>query len=94
MKRLKLYEDFKKNNGEGGLITEDDIRKCITKGGVIFATGVNKPAKSSEDERPTSKKPGEKDSLRPVSVEDKKVTVEWDNNEWEVDLENIKEIKF
>ena len=32
MKWIKLFEDFKKNNEEGTLITQDDIINCIKNG--------------------------------------------------------------
>ncbi len=41
MKWLKLFEDFKKNNEEGNLITQDDIIKCIKDGGLIYTTIVH-----------------------------------------------------
>lgn len=41
MKWIKLFEDFKKNNEEGTLITQDDIIKCIKKGGLVFSTIVH-----------------------------------------------------
>lgn len=31
MKWIKLFEDFKQNNEEGTLITQDDIINCIKK---------------------------------------------------------------
>jgi hypothetical protein len=84
MKWIKLFEDFKKNNEEGTLITLDDIIKCIKGGGVIYATII----KDLPDNDP-------KESLRPVSVDnDGLVTVEYDGGEYGVDLKNINKIEF
>lgn len=41
MKWIKLFEDFKKNNEEGTLITQEDIINCIKKGGLVFSTIVH-----------------------------------------------------
>jgi hypothetical protein len=38
MRYIKVFEDFKKNNQEGSLITIEDVVKCIKSGGVIYAT--------------------------------------------------------
>ena len=38
MKWLKLFEDFKQNNEEGDLLKQEDIIKCIEKGGIMYAT--------------------------------------------------------
>jgi hypothetical protein len=41
VKWVKLFEDFKKNNIEGTLITQDDIIKCIKSRGLIYSTIVH-----------------------------------------------------
>lgn len=84
MRYLKIYEDFKKNNQEGSLITTDDVMKCIQAGGVIYATII----KEFADNDP-------KEPLRPVSIDDDGlVTVEYDGNEYEVSLKNIESIEY
>ena len=84
MRYLKVYEDFKKNNEEGSLITIEDIIKCIKSGGVIYATTV----KEFADNDP-------KAALRPVNVDDDgEVTVEFEGKEYEVNLRNIESIEF
>jgi hypothetical protein len=84
MRYLKVYEDFKKNNEEGSLITIDDVVKCIKSGGVIYATTV----KEFADNDP-------KAALKPVNVDDDgEVTVEFDGKEYEVNLKNIESIDF
>jgi hypothetical protein len=83
MRYLKVYEDFKKNNEEGSLITIDDVVKCKS-GGVIYATTV----KEFADNDP-------KAALKPVNVDDDgEVTVEFDGKEYEVNLKNIESIDF
>ena len=84
MKWIKLFEDFKQNNEEGSLITQDDIIKCIKGEGVVYATAI-KDLPGIEEEEP----------LRAVSVdEDGLVTIEYDGNEYGIDLRNIKKIEF
>lgn len=102
MRYLKVFEDFKKNNKEGDLITIEDVIKCIkagtptyTKpGGVLYATIIK------DFPRNDPKKP-----LRPISVDDDgEVTVEFlsnpefgdneDNDYYEVNLRNIESIDF
>jgi hypothetical protein len=84
MRYLKVYEDFKKNNLEGSLITIEDVLKCIKSGGVIYATIV----KEFADNDP-------KAPLRPVNIdEDGEVTVEFEGKEYEVNLRNIESIEF
>lgn len=84
MRYLKIYEDFKKNNQEGSLITTDDVIKCIQASGVIYATII----KEFPDNDP-------KEPLRPVSIDDDGlVTVEYDGNEYEVSLKNIESIEY
>ena len=84
MKRIKLFEDFKKNNLEGNLITIDDVLNCAKEGGVIYAT-IIKDLPNNDPEEP----------LRVVDVdEDGLVTIEFDGNEYSVDLEDIEKIEF
>jgi hypothetical protein len=84
MKWMKLFEDFKQNNEEGTLITLDDVIKCIREGGVIYSTIVN-DLPDNDPEEP----------LKPISVDDDGlVTIEYDNDQYEVDLNNIKKIEF
>jgi len=84
MKYLKLFEDFKKNNEEGTLITQEDIIKCIKSGGSIYATIVH----DFPDNDP-------KIALKPVDVDkDGLVTIEFDNKEYTVDLNDIEKIEF
>jgi hypothetical protein len=79
MRYIKLFEDFKQNNVEGKLITQDDIIKCITDGGVIYATII----KELPDNKPES-------ALRPIDIDkDGLITVEIDNDEYSVDLNDV-----
>lgn len=90
MKYLKLFEDFKKNNEEGNLITEDDIIKCIKGEGVIYAETI-KGLKDTETKDIKHKK---EDPLKPVSVDEETVTVNLNGDTFEVDLENIISIEY
>jgi len=84
MRYIKLFEDFKQNNVEGKLITQDDIIKCITDGGVIYATII----KDLPDNKPES-------ALRPIDIDkDGLITVEIDNDEYSVDLNDVEKIEF
>jgi hypothetical protein len=84
MKWIKLFEDFKKNNEEGTLITQDDIINCIKKRGLIYATIV----KGFPDNDP-------KEGLTPVDIdEDGLVTVEYEGKEYTIDLNDIEKIEF
>lgn len=79
MKWIKLFEDFKVNN-----ITQEDIIKCAKSGGVIYATIV----KNLPDNDP-------KEPLRVVSVdEDGLITIEFDGNEYEVDMKDVEKIEY
>lgn len=83
MKWIKLFEDFKQNNEEGTLITQDDIIKCIKDGGVIFTDIVH-----DLPDNPTS-------GIRPVDIdEDGLITVEIDGKEYTVDLNDVKKIEM
>lgn len=84
MKWIKLFEDFKSNNEEGNLITLDDIINCIKKNGVIYATII----KNLPDNDPV-------EPLKPLSVDDDGlITIEYNDNEYEVDIKNVKNIEF
>jgi hypothetical protein len=84
MRYIKLFEDFKQNNVEGKLITQDDIIKCITDGGVIYAT-IIKDLPDNESES----------ALRPIDIDkDGLITVEIDNDEYSVDLNDVEKIEF
>lgn len=84
MKWIKLFEDFKQNNEEGTLITLDDVIKCIKEDGVIYATIIN-DLPDNDPEEP----------LKPLSVDDDGlVTIEYDEDQYEVDIKNIKKIEF
>lgn len=84
MKYVKLFEDFKNNNQEGTLITKDDVINCIKKNGLIYTNIVhNYPNNDPET------------GLNPVDIDNSGlITVEIDNNEYTVDLENIIKIEF
>lgn len=79
MKWIKLFEDFKVNN-----FTLEDVIKCIKDNGVIYATIV----KDLPDNDP-------KEPLRAVSVDDDGlITVEFDGNEYQVDLSDVEKIEY
>ena len=84
MKWIKLFEDFKKNNEEGTLITQDDVIDCIKASGVVYASIViDLPGNDP------------KVPLKAVSIDnDGLVTVEIDGKEYEVELRNISKIEF
>lgn len=84
MKWIKLFEDFKTNNQEGDLITEDDIIKCIKSGGVIYSTIVKDYPDNNPDE-----------PIKPVSIdEDGLITVDIDGNQYSVDIKSVEKIEF
>jgi hypothetical protein len=87
MKWLKLFEDFKDNNQEGTLISEEDIINCIKSGGTLFTTSV------SSEGSPEIKNL-EETGLKPQSIEGGKITAEFDNHLYEVDLSDVKRIEF
>jgi hypothetical protein len=82
MKWIKLFEDFKKNNEEGTLITQNDIIQCRKNGGLVYSTIVhNLP--DNDPER----------GMRPVDIdEDGLITVEVDGNEYTIDLNDVEKI--
>jgi hypothetical protein len=84
MKWIKLFEDFKTNNKEGNLITEDDIIKCIKSGGVIYSTIVKDYPDNNPDE-----------PIKPVSIdEDGLITVDIDGNQYSVDIKSVEKVEF
>jgi hypothetical protein len=84
MKWIKLFEDFKNNNEEGTLITQDDIIDCIKSRGVIYAT-IIKDHPGNDPEEP----------ITPVDIdEDGLITVEIDNREYYVSLDKVERIEF
>jgi len=84
MKWIKLFEDFKKNNEEGTLITEDDIINCIKRGGLVFATIVH----DLPDNDPEK-------GMRPVDIDkDGLITVEVDSKEYTIDLNDVEKIEM
>jgi hypothetical protein len=103
MKWIKLFEDFeenqkkpdsrkqvKNNNQEGTLIKEEDLINCIKAGGVIYA----KTIKGLKDIKNKDIKHKEEDPITPVSVDSKTVTVDIDNNTFEIDLSDITKIEY
>jgi hypothetical protein len=94
MKGIKLFEDFKKNNIEGDLITPDDIRTCIKSNGRVFSTSFNDLPETHEHY-----KKSQEEGLRPVSIDEyDQVTAQFsdgsDNNQYTVDLKDIKQIEY
>lgn len=79
MKHIKLFEDFKRNNNEGELITKDDIIKCIKSNGEIWAE-IIKDFPDNDPEKP----------LYPMSIdEDGLITVRKGTDEYEVDINDV-----
>lgn len=94
MKYLKLFEDFKENNLEGTLITEDDIINCIKSNGVIYVKSI-KGLKDIDKKDLEYKK--DKDlgfMVKPISVDKETVTVSLDNNTFEINLTDIKRVEY
>ena len=84
MKWIKFFEDFKKNNEEGTLITQADIIKCVKNRGLIYATIVH--------EFPGNK-PGK--GMTPIDIdEDGLITVEVDGKQYNIDLNDVEKIEF
>jgi hypothetical protein len=83
MRKLLLFEDFKKNNDEGTLITQDDVINCIKKGGLIYTDIVH--------ELPDNPSTG----IKAVDIdEDGLITVEVDGKSYTVDLQDVKKIEY
>ena len=84
MKWIKLFEDFKQNNEAGDLLKQEDIIKCIEKGGVIYATTVQE-IPDNDPEVPLNAVDIDKDGL---------ITVEQDNKIGYVKLEDVEKIEI
>lgn len=79
LKYIMLFEDFKVNN-----ITQEDIIKCIDDNGVIYATVVE----DLPDNDP-------KEPLKPVSIDEfDNITVQYDNEYYDVKLKNVEKIEY
>ena len=84
MKWIKLFEDFKKNNREGSLITSEDIINCIKNNGFIYTSTIIGLPGNDPDE-----------AIKPVSIDDDGlVTVEYDGGEYEVEIKRIDKIEY
>jgi len=84
MKWIKLFEDFKQNNEAGDLLKQEDIIKCIEKGGIMYATIVQE----IPDNDP-------KEPLKAVDIdEDGLITVEQNNKIGYVKLEDVEKIEI
>jgi len=84
MKWLKLFEDFKQNNEEGDLLKQEDIIKCIEKGGIMYATIVQE----IPDNDP-------KEPLKAMDIdEDGLITVEQNNKIGYVKIEDVEKIEI
>lgn len=84
MKWIKLFEDFKNNNTEGSLITQDDIIKCIKEGGVLYSTSVKNYPGNKED-----------NPIVPISIDDDNtIIVDIDGSEYYVELNKVIRIEY
>ncbi len=84
MKRLKLFEDFKKNNEEGTLITQDDVINCIKDRGLIFSEIIH-------DYPGNDPKVG----MIPLDIdEDGLITVEISGRQYNIDLSDVTKIEY
>jgi Ca2+-binding EF-hand superfamily protein len=91
MKWIKLFEDFKQNNEEGNLLSQEgnplsqeDIIKCIKKGGIIYATIVQEMPENDP-----------KEALKAIDIDkDGLITVEQDKKIGYVKLENVEKIEI
>ena len=84
MKWIKMFEDFKQNNQEGSLLKQEDVIRCIEKGGQLFATIVQE----IPDNDP-------KEPLKPVDIdEDGLITVEQGSKIGYVKLEDVEKIEL
>jgi hypothetical protein len=84
MKWLKLFEDFKQNNEEGDLLKQEDIIKCIEKGGIMYATIVQEIPENDP-----------KEPLKAVDIdEDGLITVEQNNKIGYVKIEDVEKIEL
>ena len=84
MKWIKMFEDFKQNNQEGSLLKQEDVIRCIEKGGQLFATIVQKIPDNDPEE-----------PLMPVDIdEDGLITVEQGSKIGYVKLEDVEKIEL
>lgn len=84
MKWIKMFEDFKQNNQEGSLLKQEDVIRCIEKGGQLFATIVQE----IPDNDP-------KEPLKAVDIdEDGLITVEQGSKIGYVKLEDVEKIEI
>jgi hypothetical protein len=84
MKWIKLFEDFKQNNEVGDLLKQEDIIKCIEKGGIMYATIVQEIPENDP-----------KEPLKAVDIdEDGLITVEQNNKIGYVKLEDVEKIEI
>ena len=70
MKWIKLFEEFKQNNGEGDLITQEDIIKAKESGEKIYTTIIKDIPENDPDE-PLEIKDIDEDGLITVSYKGK-----------------------
>lgn len=79
MKWIRLFEDFEKTKFD-----IEELRKCIKKGGVIYATIIN----GLPDNDP-------KEPLEPLSIDDSgDITIQVDGREYIVKLKNVEKIDY
>jgi len=84
MKWIKLFEDFKKNNEVGDLLSKEDIINCIKRDGLIYATIVQEIPENDP-----------KEPLKPLDIdEDGLITVEQNNKIGYVKLEDVENIEI
>ena len=84
MKWLKLFEDFKQNNEEGDLLKQEDIIKCIEKGGIMYATIVQEIPENDP-----------KEPLKAVDIDQYGlITVEQNNKIGYVKIEDVEKIEI
>jgi hypothetical protein len=84
MKWIKLFEDFKQNNEAGDLLKQEDIIKCIEKGGILYATIVQEIPENDP-----------KEPLKAIDIdEDGLITVEQNNKIGYVKLKDVEKIEI
>ena len=84
MKWIKLFEDFKQNNEAGDLLKQEDIIKCIEKGGIMYATIVQEIPENDP-----------KEPLKAVDIDqDGLITVEQNNKIGYVKIEDVEKIEI
>ena len=84
MKWIKLFEDFKQNNEAGDLLKQEDIIKCIEKGGILYATIVQEIPENDP-----------KEPLKAIDIDvDGLITVEQNNKIGYVKIEDVEKIEL